>query len=421
MIQQPVALRPPRGAGRDLSRESDARGVLRLLRVRDSASWAELEQSSRIAPSRFSAAVARLENRGLIESLRPGNSRAGLRSRQLRVNPKYGNVIGMDIGGTNLRIVLADMMGAVLAKWSASTRKTSSPDMLIQQIRRGVDSLLQAGAVPRSSLLAVAAGAPGVTDADAGVVLATSYLGGWRDVPLRDLLQSALRIPAAIENDVRLGAIGEHWRGAARGVRDFAFLAIGTGIAAGIFVNGGLVHGADRTAGEVGYMLVPGVSAKPVHRGSPGPLESLIGGEGIKLQWLRSRNGRHNLVRRRVTATEIFDYARGGDRIAKEILDRSARMLAYAVYNISVVLNCSLFVLGGGVGLSEPLRDATERILAEYDEPARPKLALSRLGQDAQLIGTIRLALETADSHAALGQPGTGTGSSLRNSRSAAK
>jgi len=99
-------------------------------------------------------------------------------------------------------------------------------------------------------------------------------------VPLRSMLESAFRIPAAVENDVRLGAIGENWKGAARGVRDFVFLAIGTGIAAGIFVNGKLMRGMHFTAGEVGYMHVPGTPEQPAKQGEPGSLESIIGGEG---------------------------------------------------------------------------------------------------------------------------------------------
>jgi glucokinase len=239
---------------------------------------------------------------------------------------------------------------------------------------------------------------PGVTDTEAGMVIATSYLGGWRNVRLRKLLESALNIPAAIENDVRVAAIGENWRGAARGVSDFAFLAIGTGIAAGIFVNGQLVRGRDWSAGEVGYMLVPGTTEAAAKRGTPGSLESIIGGEGIKLQWTNARNGNRNSLRPNLTATEIFDYAKAGNPLAKSVLDRSARILAYAVYNISLVLNSSLFVLGGGVGASAPFLEATRRILRSYNEPVRPKLTLSTLGQDAQLIGTIRLALDTAES-----------------------
>ena len=336
------------------------------------------------------------------ELLKRSKSKTGPPSERLRLDREQRYVIGVDIGGSNLRIALADVNGAVLGKWLASTKKTSSPKTVVAQIRAGVGHLVRESGVPRSSLLAVAAGAPGVTDRQQGMVFATSYLNGWKDVPLVRLLESALHLPAAIENDVKLAAIGENWIGAARGIPDFVFLAIGTGIAAGIFVNGRLVHGPKWVAGEVGYMIVPGTAEAPAKRGMPGSLESVIGGEGIKQQW-RSATKKRHVRDRDLTATGIFYDALRGDRRAKGVLEQSARILAYAVYNISTILNSSLFVLGGGVGMSATLLEATERILAKYTQPAQPKLILSSLGQDAQLMGAIRLALETAESGKALG------------------
>jgi glucokinase len=307
-----------------------------------------------------------------------------------------GLVVGVDIGGSNLRVALATLHGTVLGKWSASTKETSAPEMVIAQIEQGIDSLLKGSSASRDSLVAIAAGVPGITDSEAGVVVATSYLRGWRDVPFQSLLESVFRTPATVENDVRMAALGEHWMGAARGIPDFVFLAIGTGIAAGIFANGNLLRGANCTAGEVGYMYVPGTSEDAAQRGTPGSLERAIGGGGIRQQWLQARDVTTHSGD--LTATEIFDLALTGNPFAKSILDRSAQILAYAVYNISLVLNASSFVLGGGVGMSGPLRDATETVLARYGEPAIPKLIVSSLGQDAQLMGAIRLALDTAES-----------------------
>ena len=304
-------------------------------------------------------------------------------------------VVGVDIGGSNLRVALADLRGAVLGKWSASTKETSSPEMVIAQIGKGVDSLLRDSSAERSALAAIAAGAPGITDREAGVVIATSFLRGWRDVPFQKLLESAFHIPAAVENDVRMAALGEHWQGVARGIPDFVFLAIGTGIAAGIFSNGTLLQGAKCTAGEVGYMYVPGASEEIAEPGTPGSLESTLGGDGIRQQGLEG--GKGGAHAKDLTATGVFDLAHTGDPLAKLVLDRSAKLLAYAVYNISLVLNPSMFVLGGGVGMNRALRDATEAILQRHSEPAQPKLMISSLGQDAQLMGAIRLALDTVE------------------------
>jgi glucokinase len=303
----------------------------------------------------------------------------------------------VDIGGSNLRIALGDAHGKVIGNWSASTKTTSSAEMVIDQIEQGVDALLGQSSASRRSLQAVAAGAPGVTDSKSGIVLVTSYLRGWKDVPLQRMLESALGVPANIENDVRLAALGEQWAGAARGMDDFVFLALGTGIAAGIVANGELIHGANFTAGEVGYMYVPGSTERPPKPGEPGALESMLGGDGIRQEWERLCPLDRKL--QKLTATQIFDLA-GTDPLAKSVLDRSAQLLAYAVYNIALVLNTPYFVLGGGIGVSVPLRDATERVLSRYEEPVRPKLVISSLGTDAQIMGAIRLALNTAETRA---------------------
>lgn len=322
-----------------------------------------------------------------------GNSTSGRREARLASKDK-NLVVGVDIGGSNLRIALADIRGEVLGRWKASTKETSSAEMVIVQIEQGVDALLAQCSSSRRALLSIAAGTPGVTDSEAGVVLATSFLRGWKDVPFRWLLESRFAVPAAIENDVRMAAIGEHWIGAARNVDDFVFLGLGTGIAAGIFANGKLIRGVNCTAGEVGYMHVPGSPEDPAKAGAPGSLESVLGGGGIQEQWAKNRADSHL---RDLRATEIFARAARGDELAQKILDRSAQLLAYAIYNISLVLNSSLFVLGGGVGVSVPLRDATERVLAQYTEPSSPKLAISSLGKVAQIMGAIRLAMTTAE------------------------
>jgi len=203
-------------------------------------------------------------------------------------------------------------------------------------------------------------------------------------------------VPAIIENDVRLGAVGERWKGSASGLDNFVFLAIGTGIAAGICINGQLLHGPEFAAGEVGYLVVPGTVEGGTREGSPGALEAAVGGEGIKAQWREVARG-HEELPGELNATEIFDRAAAGDDYAVRVLQQTAKMLAQAIYNISVVLNCTHFIIGGGVGSSAILRAATEDELRNYTEPAHPKLHLSSLGADAQLIGAVRLALDLAE------------------------
>jgi glucokinase len=312
--------------------------------------------------------------------------------------PDNGYVVAVDIGGTNLRLVLADRTGAVAARWSSSTAGSRGAAEIVNLIRSGVDDLLRQTSTPLEALKAMAVGAPGVTNVDEGIVIATSYLLGWRDVPLRQMLESAFNIPVAVENDVNLAAIGESSSGAAQGATDFVFIAIGTGVGAGIILNGQPFRGKNWSAGEIGYMLVPGVKDRPADRGEPGSLESMIGGEGIKAEWQRRWSREKTALPKDLTATEIFDRALSSDMLARSILEQTARMLAYAIYNMSLILNCTVFVLGGSVGIHPALGEITRRMLEDWSGRGHLHVACSLLGKDAQLIGAICLALSTGRS-----------------------
>lgn len=311
-------------------------------------------------------------------------------------------VVGIDIGATNLRLALADMAGAVAAKWSSSTIGARNAEAVIELIRDGVENLFQQVSAPPRALKAVAAGAPGITDVDAGIVIATSYLMGWRNVPLRMLLEAALNAPVAVDNDVNLAAIGESWIGAAKAVPDFVFLAIGTGVGASIVLNGSPFRGTTWAAGEIGYMLVPDASDHAASLGEPGALESMIGGEGIKAQWQNLWSAENTALPKDLTATQIFDHALAGDALAQTILERTARILSRAIYNITLVLNCPLFVLGGGVGIHPVLLGATQNMLDQLNMRSQPRLTGSALGTDAQLMGALRVALDLAGSRSPL-------------------
>jgi glucokinase len=313
-----------------------------------------------------------------------------------------GYVIGIDLGASNLRLALADTSGAVIAKWSSSTVGIRDANAVITLVKNGAESLLQRVSASQHALKAVAAGAPGITDVDAGIVIATSYLLGWRDVPLRTLLEDTFSVPAAVDNDVNLAAIGESWTGAAKGARDFVFLAIGTGIGASIVLNGNSHRGRAWASGEIGYMLVPGTPTIPGNHGEPGALENIIGGEGIKTQWQKLWSANSTSLSKDLTATQIFDHALTGDPLAKTILEQTARMLSYAIYNMTLVLDCPLFVLGGGVGMHQALCDETQNMLGQLNMRSQPQLTRSALGTDAQLMGALRLALDTVGSRSAL-------------------
>jgi glucokinase len=134
----------------------------------------------------------------------------------------------------------------------------------------------------------------------------------------------------------------------------------------------------------------------PVETGEPGALESIVGGEGIKAQWQNIWREDRTELPKDLVATQIFDHALTGEALAQTVLQRSAQTLAYAIYNLAVVLNCPLFVLGGSVGMHPALWKLTQEILTHRDKRVQPKLLRSTLGPDAQVNGAIHLAIDAA-------------------------
>jgi glucokinase len=318
--------------------------------------------------------------------------------KQSQEDRDRGFVIGVDIGGTNLRLALADCSGNILGRRACFTAGIREPQAIVRLICQGVDGLIVESGCSRSNLKAIAAGAPGITDSELGVVLATSYLLGWKDVPLRDLLEAELAVPAFVDNDVNMAAFGEYSAGSASGVDDFVFLAVGTGVGAGIVLNGEVYRGHGWLAGEVGYMLVPGTGVASIEGDRPGALEEIVGGEGVRSHWQSRWSEGKTALPQQATATEIFDAALAGDALAQEQLGFVSRTLAYAIYNISLVLNCPLFVLGGSVGLHPALREAADKVLKQINARVQPILAPSSLGAEAQLNGAVFRAIAVAKS-----------------------
>lgn len=303
-----------------------------------------------------------------------------------------GYVLGVDIGGTNLRLALASRKGRIVSRLCTTTVGTRNPEDVLRQIVDGADIMLQEHGLGRHHLRCIGAGAPGITDVDNGVVVATSYLFGWKDVPLARLLQEALHVPAAIDNDVNLATLAEGWAGTAKDETDFVFLAVGTGIGAGIMLRGALLRGRNWLAGEIGYMLVPGTSEAPDAPGIPGALERVSGGEGIRTVWREQCADRGLKHSPEMTTAEIFELARSGDEFSQSIVEQCATPLAYAIHNVALVLNVPLVVMGGSVGTNPMYLSAVRAALQRRSHRSTPVISASGLDRDAQLIGAVRLA-----------------------------
>jgi glucokinase len=380
-------------------RVSNNRLLLRLLRMNSPCSKADLVRMSGLTAPTVSMVVANLIANGLVEELGEGTSSGGRPPSMLRFNAQYGYVAGVDIGGTRVRMMLADLNGKPVAEWNTHMEEQQkTPRGVVELVHVGLDHMVAQAGLP-GRVLHLTAGAPGITDVKRGVVLAAPNLAGWNDVPLRMLLERELSISAEVENDTNLAAVGEHAEGVASGIDNFVFLAMGTGVGAGIYLRGALHQGATWSAGEVGYLPVTGAPRQRVLMRETGQLERIIGGPGIEARWktlLRQDGALASDDLLELRASQIFDLAERGDKRADEILQSTARILADALSMIALMYNPELVVLGGGVGSHPALCSATIQYLQDNDF-ALPLLRSSSLGTRAQLFGAVSVSLAAAE------------------------
>ena len=283
------------------------------------------------------------------------------------------------------------MHGERLAHRVVATPNSGGPDQALSRLAGELRTLLSESRVPIGRLLAVSAGAPGVVDRDRGVVVALApNLKGWSQVPMAKVLRRNLGAPVVVENDVNLAILGEHWRGAARGHDTCAFVTVGTGIGAGVMVNGELYHGRHFMAGEIALMCM-GPQYVATDFGARGCLETLAGLKAIAARWSRP-----DRVQVDGWVRALFDAAQGGDESARQIVDDTATFIGIATANLSIVLDPSLIVLGGALFAQAPqVADQVRRVVSRI-VPTPSAIVLSELDKEAPLWGTLLVATTEA-------------------------
>jgi glucokinase-like ROK family protein len=304
--------------------------------------------------------------------------------------------VGVDLGGTKMFGMVANLAGAV--QHEISVPRDGGVDDHLARLCELIGTLLDAPRLPGQQIKGIGIGAPGVTFSRDGVVTWAPSLG-WRDLPLKDILTDCFGVPVFVENDVNLAALGELGFGAGRGVQNLVCIAVGTGIGAGIVINGALYRGHNQAAGEIGY-LPPGLEFLDRCYDQFGALESQASGLGIV------ERGRQLLEREGISAPseplsaeDIFAAARSGESWAQQVVSETVAYLSLAIASVSALLDPEVIVLGGGVARSADL--LIEPILRRIRcvVPSVPRLVVSPLGRQAAVMGAIMLVLNATTDH----------------------
>jgi glucokinase len=305
-------------------------------------------------------------------------------------------VLAFDLGGTKLAAALVDRAGKVVERKTIDADKSSTlaPVRQILELARE----LSGSKSVKGKVAAAGVAVPGLVRRD-GTVWAPNLLG-WKRMALARRLKQALRVPVVVESDRNAAVLGEAWRGVARGKSDVIVLMLGTGIGAGIWSGGRLVRGAHELSGCAGWMVVTEEHGPEAMR--VGQLESLASGPAI------ARAAKKELARglgelpeqipaEAINAYEVAEAARRGDAASIKVYREAGRLLGYAVANLVSLFDPEMVIIGGGLASASDLfLDSLKKSMKERSQPLLGKqvrVAVSRLGGDANLLGMARLAL----------------------------
>jgi len=314
-------------------------------------------------------------------------------------------VIGIDLGGTQLRVAVADSRGKVRSVVRVDTQAEGGPDHVIGRMVDTIDRALQAAKADRRSMKAIGIGMPGPLSGATGVVYFLANLPGWKDVPLSRILRQRTGIRTFLEHDANLAAFAEWRRGAGQGARHMAYVTVSTGIGAGLIIHGQLYSGAGGTAGELGHTIIRW--GGPLCKcGQHGCLEALASGTAIGRMAREALAGRARTSLRRLKgpnrpdARDVNQAARHGDPLARRLLEQAGAALGVGLGNLVNLLNPELIVLGGSVMnagrlIRVPMRASLEE--SSWKASRRGlRIVSPALGQDVGLIGAIEWARHNA-------------------------
>jgi len=373
--------------------------VLETLRGAGLLRLGELSQRTGLSRPTVSAILDELSETGwvnFVDEHPKGRAGLGRPARLVEFRAGAGYVVGIDIGSHRTTVGVADLEGTVVARARAETARAVDQRRLFSVVRATITDALRQGGVPREAVLSAVAGSPGIIDRETGTVRTPSL--GWSHLKLGAELRRSFPHPVQVENDINLAVLGERWRGAAADAHTVLFVQWGERIGAGISIDGQLHFGHSSAAGELGFVNVLTDKLGPtVDEQGRGALErEASAGAVVALGRREARRGgalAEAIRSGKLDAAAVFDAAQAGDRGARRVVDTVVGRLARGLAPAILLLDPDVTVIGGGISRSGPtVLDALRRALDPLTLVPN-RLVLSTLGEDAVVLGAIRLAL----------------------------
>jgi predicted NBD/HSP70 family sugar kinase len=325
----------------------------------------------------MSEVIDAFEQQGLVRPVGRTSGNVGRTAVLYELSPDGGHVLGIDLGARRLTVALTDIAGRVLAEADEPTDSRGGT-WTLDQIARLSDRLARDNHTHPSRIRSIVMATPGVVNPKSGAIEMAPNITGLDHLNVVGLLSEKLGSPVVLENDINLALLGEIWHGCAQNVDNVAFLALGSGVGLGLYVNG-------RLAGEIGYLPIGGDPLQAESR-LQGCLEYQIGATGVVRRYREAGGSDVDSER------QVFEQAQAGDPIAAVVVDETARLTALAAAAVIATVDPQLLVLGGSVGARPDFADKVARVLLQFS--ARPvEIRTSTLGRRAGVVGALSVAL----------------------------
>jgi predicted NBD/HSP70 family sugar kinase len=381
-VREPSAGRLTAAVAPSLLREMNQRLLLEKLFADGPATRPRLAKDAGLSQPTVIAALDGLERAGLVLARDGEPAQLGRPAKLYAANPGAGTVAGIDIGRGWLHLRVADLFGTTLAQVDVRNTATGAAT-LVELTARSLEQATEQAGLTLADVTHTAIGSPGVLDPRRGGVRYAANLPGWHQAGLTQALVERIGPSLSVDNDANLAALAELNEGAARGLTDFAYLTVGTGVGVGLVLDGRIYRGVTGAAGEVGYLPIGEPPSGRSRRSRRGMFEEVVAADAVV------RYAKEAGLTGRLTAERVFSMARRGVPEALAAVAIQARQLAMAAASIAAFLDPQAIVMGGRIGQNLDLLEPPMTAALREVTPMRPVLVAGELGEEAVVRGAV--------------------------------
>ena len=309
--------------------------------------------------------------------------------------------IGVDVGGTSVKLGLFETSGTLVYKWEVPTRKDEGGRYILEDVAASIRNVLAQRQIDLDDVMGAGLGVPGPVMPDGYVEVCVNL--GWRDMnPQRELSALLDGLPVKSGNDANVAALGEMWQGGGKGYTDIVMVTLGTGVGGGVIIDEKIISGKHGLAGEIGHIHVRDEEWEHCNCGGVGCVEQIASATGIAREARRkmAASDAPSSLRKygdSVTAKDVLDQAKAGDAMALEVVELVGRYLGVMLAQVAMTVDPEVFVIGGGVSKAgQFLIDVIWKYYDHYSPISKNKgkIGLATLGNDAGIYGAARLVLD---------------------------